>query len=102
MTSGQWRDSRRKYELPPDWWRIRQRVLARDPWCRLRLDDGCAGVSEQVDHIGNKCDHREANLRGVCSSCHKKRTQQQATEARRLRGRRRPETEAHPGMGAGR
>ena len=89
-----WETSNRRASLPPDWRKIRARILQRDPLCTLALDC-CAGRSVEVDHIGEATDHRDHMLRGVCSPCHKRRTQQQAREARPTRARPQP---PHPGV----
>lgn len=97
--SGQWASSQRKHELPPDWAsRTVPRILGRDPNCRLQLK-GCTGRSTEVDHIGDRHDHSDTNLRGVCTPCHSKRTQAQAKAAHHAfyaRARRAPEP--HPGV----
>ncbi|MCV7185576.1 HNH endonuclease [Mycolicibacterium murale] len=54
--------------------RLRQRVLARDPWCRLQIPGVCTGRSEQVDHVVDDADHgpdSEDNLQGACTACHR-------------------------------
>lgn len=54
------------------WRRIREQVLAEEPFCRL-----CGAPSEEVDHIRPKAnggsDARE-NLQGLCRSCHRRKT----------------------------
>ena len=87
-------EGKRRASLPPDWRKIRARILRRDPLCRLAYDDICEGRSVEVDHIGEADDHRLHMLRGVCTPCHKRRTQQQAQEARPSRARLQ---EPHPG-----
>lgn len=87
-------EGKRRATLPSDWRKIRARILRRDPLCRLALDV-CTGRSTEVDHIGDPGDHRPANLRGVCSECHKRRTAQQAADAKPTT--KRP-TERHPGL----
>lgn len=89
-----WATSNRRATLPPDWRKIRARILKRDPLCRLAYPDICAGHSREVDHIGPPNDHRPHMLRGVCTPCHKRRTQEQAQAARPTRAR--PQ-EQHPG-----
>lgn len=90
-----WASSQRRAELPPGWSsRIVPRILQRDPTCRLQLR-GCTNVSTEVDHIGDKHDHSDANLRGLCHPCHAKRTHEQSLAARPSR--RRP-AERHPGV----
>lgn len=90
-----WETSNRRASLPPDWRKIRARILRRDPICRLAYDDICEGRSVEVDHIGEANDHRPHMLRGVCSPCHKRRTQEQAQAARPQRDRPKP---SHPGV----
>jgi 5-methylcytosine-specific restriction enzyme A len=90
-----WVDAPTDRPLPPEWKRhTRPRILARDPWCRLAYPNVCTGRSTEVDHIGDRYDHTDPNLRGVCPPCHKARTQQQAQAARNVRARPR---ERHPG-----
>lgn len=89
-----WETSARRSELPRDWATIRRRILARDPICRLALEV-CTGRSNEVDHVGDKHDHSDHNLRGVCTPCHKRRTQEQAQAAK---PRQRRATESHPGL----
>lgn len=77
-----WAGSNRRATLPPDWNRRRQRILRRDPTCRIR-SKVCTILSVEVDHINDPMDHDESNLRGVCSPCHAEHTKQQAAEGRR-------------------
>ena len=97
---GGWQGSRRKAELPPDWASvIRPRILARDGHQCTELDDGvrCTYRASDVDHIGDKHDHRDENLRALCDWHHKKRSSAQGNAARRrIPERRRPEK--HPGL----
>lgn len=82
----------RKATLPKDWDKRRRAVIRRDHGkCVM-----CGKPGTDVDHAGARDDHRLTSLRLLCAPCHRARTLQQATEARRLRGRRRP-TEPHPG-----
>jgi 5-methylcytosine-specific restriction endonuclease McrA len=44
----------------------------------------CDGaLSTEVDHIDDPHDHGEKNLQGICSPCHKDKTQREAADARR-------------------
>lgn len=97
--TGRWASSNRREELPPDWAsRLVPRILNRDPDCQLQLQ-GCTGMSTEVDHIGDKHDHSNGNLRGVCSPCHSKRTQAQARAAHRAHYQQvRRQPEPHPGV----
>jgi len=71
--------------MPPGWPRTRARILRRDPVCVLAYP-GCTVTSTEVDH-GDAGTDADWNLRGVCASCHKQRTQAQAqAAARRARG----------------
>lgn len=38
--------------------------------------------STDVDHIGDRDNHKDDNLRGLCSPCHAKRSSQQGNEAK--------------------
>lgn len=74
-----WEGSTRSKRLPPDWPRIRRRILRRDPICKV-CDDA---LSTEVDHIDDPDDHSDPNLQGICSPCHKDKTQQEARAAKR-------------------
>ncbi len=82
-----WQGSNRRAELPSDWTSTTRRVLADQPVCTLAYPGTwstrrglarCGVRSTEVDHIGDPQDHSRDNLRGVCSACHRRRTQQQA------------------------
>jgi 5-methylcytosine-specific restriction endonuclease McrA len=98
--SGQWADSNRRAELPPDWYTsIRPYVLARDEHrCRARTNGrACGRWANQVDHIGDRDDHRPENLQALCADCHNRKSSQQGNAARwRERVQRPPER--HPGL----
>jgi 5-methylcytosine-specific restriction protein A len=97
---GQWKGSNRRAELPADWeTAIRPRILARDGYQCTWIEDGvrCTARATDVDHIGDKHDHSDENLRGICDWHHKKRTAAQGNAARkRVPEKRRPEP--HPGL----
>jgi 5-methylcytosine-specific restriction protein A len=76
-----WEGSTRRRRLPPDWERLRRRVLAHQPICNVCGD----AVSLQVDHVVPGDDHSIENLQGICDPCHKAKTQAEAIEARRTR-----------------
>jgi len=103
MASGQWEGSTRRATLSPEFFRNRARVLRRDGrMCQLR-DPMCIGVATEVDHIGDRLDHSEPNLRAACKPCHQNRSSGQGgVAAGRVRkqivaNRKRPE-ERHPGL----
>ena len=87
--SGKWANSTRRSRLPADWPKIRARILQRDPLCRLAYDC-CTGRSTEVDHVVRGDNHADHNLQGVCSECHKRKTQAEKPQ------RKRP-PEQHPG-----
>lgn len=88
-------DGKRRATLPSDWRKIRARILRRDPLCRIADPHLCTGRSTEVDHIGAPDNHHPDNLRGVCTPCHKARTQAQAQAARKPQARPKP---PHPGV----
>lgn len=97
--SGQWKGSRRREELPPDWEAIKARVFERDGhrcvWVMEKTGRRCTATWElECDHIDDNRDHRMSNLRTLCSFHHGIRTAQQGIEAsrrRRAEGLRQPE-----------
>lgn len=98
--SGQWAGSNRRAELPADWYTYRRpAVLQRDEHrCRNRLNGRvCARWANQVDHIGDKHDHRIEMLQALCEDCHNRKSSRQGNDARWAeRTTRRPER--HPGL----
>lgn len=85
--------------LPPNWRGIRSAVMLRDErTCRF-----CGKEATDVDHIGNRDDHRLENLRALCAACHASRTGRQGVAAlaegrRRARKTLRRPVERHPGL----
>ena len=73
--SGRWASSNRKAELPRDWQAIRRRIKHRDPECTW---PGCTAPTTDIDHVEDKHDHRDENLRGLCAAHHRQRTKEQA------------------------
>lgn len=94
--------------LPRDWAARRSQVLAEESDCQLAYPDEwttrhgvrrCTRVSTEVDHINDPLDHSRPNLRGVCASCHARRTQAQAAAAQQgVAGRARYPTTRAPGL----
>ncbi|RRQ79390.1 HNH endonuclease [Streptomyces griseofuscus] len=98
--SGGWAGSNRRAELPHDWYTvIRPAVLERDEYrCRARLDGRvCGRPANQVDHIGDKHDHRIEMLQALCARCHAQKSSAQGNAARWTVRMRRP-PERHPGL----
>jgi 5-methylcytosine-specific restriction protein A len=98
--SGGWQGSNRRAELPPDWKsHVRPFVLQRDGYrCRNVLDGRlCARPANQVDHIGDRDDHRPENLQALCEDCHNAKSSRQGNDARWAARMRRP-PERHPGL----
>lgn len=95
--AGGWSSSNRKARLPSGWAKIRARILARDPICKL------CGIrpSEFCDHIVAKADdHSETGLQGLCRPCHDQKSSREGNDAQRANprpGRSRP-PEQHPGI----
>lgn len=93
-----WSTSNRRQALPPDWARIRRRVLLRDKWCQV-----CGkNRSTQVDHDRRGNNHEESNLRGICEPCHKVKSANEGAAAsaavrKRIHAARKRPPEKHPG-----
>lgn len=94
--SGGWTDSNRRAELPPNWYtEIRTTVLKRDG----HRCQACGYPASDVDHIGDKDDHRLTNLQALCGWCHRKKTSRQGNQSvNRIKVREGREPEAHPGL----
>lgn len=91
-----WATSHRAAQLPTGWARTCARVLHRDGYvCQLHLARVCTGLATEVDHIGDRNDHDDANLQAVCSDCHKIKTQAESMAGRVTMTR---PGEAHPGI----
>ena len=63
----------------------RQRVFARDPLCVPCAAKGYVSVATIADHVVPLTQggaDNESNLQGVCSRCHKAKTQGEAARAR--------------------
>lgn len=74
--------------IDPLYRRNRKVVLARDPWCRLRLP-GCTVRTTTVDHVISVAQggsNELENLIGACSSCNERKGSSlggQVTKAKR-------------------
>lgn len=99
--SGGWANSERRAELPPDWKTvIRPAVIKRDKGkCRWPRPNGgiCGAPGNQVDHKGDRLDHRIEALQLLCERHHNAKSSQQGVEARAKVSNRRPK-ERHPGL----
>lgn len=72
-------------DLPADWWRlVAETKRLAGGRCQQRLPSGkrCPRPGAEADHIGANDDHRQHNLRWLCSHHHKLRTSTQALAAR--------------------
>jgi len=101
-----WQNSTRRDRLPPDWAKVRKRILRRDrSKCQWRKTSGqlCLQPANQVDHRNPGDDHSDENLQSLCEWHHGKKSGGEggrASQAQRAQARnklRRP-TEVHPGL----
>lgn len=94
--SGGWQGSNRRAELPPDWYtRIRPMVLARDG----HRCQACGNAATDVDHIGDKHDHKPVNLQALCDWCHRQKTSRQGNlSPNRVKTNEARNAERHPGL----
>ncbi|MCX5598442.1 HNH endonuclease [Streptomyces phaeochromogenes] len=95
--AGGWKGSDRKSRLPSGWSKIRARILARDPICKI------CGVrpSAFCDHIVAKADdHSDTGLQGLCGPCHDQKSAREGAAAAKAKGRptRQRPGESHPGI----
>jgi len=98
--SGGWAGSNRRAELPPDWSARRRAVLERDGYRCTQLDSEdrrCTSEADDVDHLGDRHDHRLEMLAAKCEWHHDRKTAAQGNAARRRFTTRRPR-EPHPGL----
>ena len=100
-----WDTSNRRDRLPPDWPRIRKRILKRDRHICQHEDDYhglCGEPATEVDHIRAGDDHRDVNLQALCTWHHKRKSSREGNAARSAKRReidRRFRTvEEHPGF----
>jgi 5-methylcytosine-specific restriction protein A len=90
-----WSDVRPK--MPPEWHRLRRRVLRAASCCA-----GCGGAGPfEVDHIVPRSrggGHEPSNLRALCKPCHASKTAAEGhARAAVLRERRLRPRDRHPG-----
>lgn len=97
-----WATSDRKSRLPSNWAYLRKLVLERcGGRCEVLKKDGsrCRDKATDVDHVKPGDDHSLANLRGICSWHHARKSALEGVEAKRERDAilyRKPEI--HPGI----
>lgn len=103
--SGQWADSTRREQLPPNWWEIRAGILDRDGHqctaIRTDTDTRCRAEATDVDHVDDRHDHRPENLASLCSWHHDRKSSAEGNAARWAKPRpptQRFPTEVHPGL----
>lgn len=79
-----WSGSTRRDRLPPDWQRIRRRILARDAHQCQHLDTGtrCCAPANQVDHINRGDVHEDWNLQALCEHHHRVKSAREGHAAR--------------------
>jgi len=81
-----WSSSNRKARLPADWPALRRATLERcGGRCEVLKKDGsrCRDKAQEVDHITPGDDHRMANLRGICTWHHARKSALEGVAARR-------------------
>lgn len=100
-----WQGSDRRLRLPPDWDKIRRRILKRDDYrCKVRntYNERCSEPATEVDHIVAGDDHSESNLQAICSWHHGRKSGAEGAQARAAAIRRSSKkftrNEAHPGL----
>lgn len=81
--------SRHKAGYGSDWDKIRERILIRDRHlCQACLPLSVCTQATHVDHIINKANggtNSSSNLQSLCYECHKRKTQEEAALAKRLK-----------------
>ena len=90
VAKSNWWKSNRRQELPPDWSKIRERVLKRCGYrCEFRSESGvrCWGTATDVDHALGKWIHDDNALQGLCSEHHKRKTAEESRDAKRAKRR---------------
>lgn len=83
----------------------RARILRRDPWCTCNTcpahNGPCVQRSTIADHIIPRAEggtDRITNGQGLCDPCHRHKTAAETARGRARKARRRPASEAHPGI----
>ena len=79
-----WNNSDRRSRLPPDWEKIRKRVLRRDQsMCQEKVAEGdiCGQHATDVDHIRPGDDHSDGNLRSLCGPHHRAKSSSEGAKA---------------------
>ena len=90
VAESNWWKSNRREELPPDWHKIRARVLKRCGYrCEYRSESGvrCWGTATDVDHALGRTIHDENALQGLCPTHHKRKTAGESRDAKRAKRR---------------
>lgn len=100
-----WSNSTRRDRLPDDWKPRRRRILNRDGYmCQWRLPDGtlCLDSATDVDHVIPGDDHRDSNLRSLCSMHHARKSAGEGGRASHAKkkavAKKFLRVETHPGM----
>lgn len=90
----------RLQELPANWRTLRQRILTRDDGQCTWVVHGqrCTARATQVDHIHDRHNHTDSNLRSLCGPHEHQRTSIQGNTARWTRQTERRPVEPHPGL----
>lgn len=96
-----WESSDRRERLPPNWEALRRAVFTRcGGRCEMKKKDGrrCWDKATEVDHIQRGDDNDLANLRGICSWCHRRKSSAEGHAAQQqLRSILNRPAEKHPG-----
>jgi 5-methylcytosine-specific restriction enzyme A len=95
-----WHGSTRKDTLPPDWPQRRERRLRADGYrcqhVREDTEQQCGAHANQVDHTGDRNDHRHEMLQSLCEYHHQQKSSAQGGDA--AAARRRAARRRHPGI----
>lgn len=93
-----WAGSTRRARLPLDWPHIRLAVLDRDAHACTWMTDGarCHEPAHEVDHIRRGDDHRQSNLRALCTWHHLRKSGSEGGSAQHVSLRH--EREKPPGL----